>query len=70
MKYTVSNERALLRTREGMIISTWMNLAEKKTPPGWHWGEKAVKWTDFVLPTYTCRSTDDGSTWEAPVKLS
>lgn len=70
VKYTVSNERALLRTREGVIISTWMNLAEKKTPPGWHWGEKAVKWTDFVLPTYTCRSTDDGRTWEAPVKLS
>lgn len=69
-KFTVSNERALLRTREGVIISAWMNLAEKKTPPGWHWGEKSVQWTDFVLPTYTCRSTDDGKTWESPVKLS
>lgn len=69
-KFTVSNERALLRTREGVIISGWMNLAEKKTPPGWHWGEKSVAWTDFVLPTYTCRSTDDGRTWETPVKLS
>jgi hypothetical protein len=29
-----------------------------------------VSWTDFVLPTYTCRSTDDGKTWETPVKLS
>ena len=27
-KFTVSNERALLRTREGVIISAWMNLTE------------------------------------------
>jgi lysophospholipase L1-like esterase/photosystem II stability/assembly factor-like uncharacterized protein len=69
-KFSVSNERALLRTQEGVIISAWMNGAERKTPPGWHWGEASVKWTDFILPTYTSRSTDDGKTWEAPVKLS
>jgi sialidase-1 len=69
-KFTVSSERALLRTREGVIISSWMNLAERAQPKGWRWGEKAVSWKDFVLPTYTCRSTDDGKTWEAPVKLS
>lgn len=69
-KFTVSNERALLRTREGVIVSAWMNGAERKAPKGWHWGEASVKWTDFILPTYTCRSTDDGKTWEAPVKLS
>jgi lysophospholipase L1-like esterase len=66
----VSSERALLRTREGVIISSWMNLAERAQPKGWRWGEKAVSWQEFVLPTYTCRSTDDGQTWEAPVKLS
>lgn len=69
-KFAVSNERALLRTREGVIISAWMNGAERKQPPGWHWGEASAKWTDFILPTYTCRSTDDGRTWETPVKLS
>jgi len=69
-KYAVSNERALLRTREGVIISAWMNLAERRQPPGWHWGEDSVKWTDFVLPTHTSRSLDDGRTWETPVKLS
>lgn len=69
-KFQTSNERALLRTREGVIISGWMNLAERAQPIGWRWGEKDVKWTDFVLPTYTCRSTDDGRTWETPVKLS
>ncbi|MFM2166063.1 MAG: hypothetical protein RIS79_434 [Verrucomicrobiota bacterium] len=69
-KFSVSNERALLRTREGVIISAWMNGVERKAPQGWHWGEASAKWTDFILPTYTCRSTDDGKTWEAPVKLS
>lgn len=68
--FTVSNERALLRTREGVIISAWMNLAERSQPKGWHWGESRVQWTDFILPTYTCRSSDDGKTWEQPVKLS
>jgi sialidase-1 len=69
-KFSVSNERALLRTREGVIISAWMNGVERRQPQGWHWGEASVKWTDFILPTYTCRSTDDGKTWEPPVKLS
>jgi sialidase-1 len=69
-KFAVSNERALLRTREGVIISAWMNSTERAQPAGWHWGEKVVSWQDFVLPTYSCRSTDDGKTWETPVKLS
>lgn len=69
-KFTVSNERALLRTREGIIISAWMNGAERSTPTGWRWGDKDVSWKDFILPTYTCRSTDDGKSWETPVKLS
>lgn len=69
-KFNVSNERALLRTREGVIISAWMNGAERAQPKGWHWGEQSVSWQDFVLPTYSCRSTDDGKTWETPVRLS
>ena len=69
-KFNVSNERALLRTREGVIISAWMNGAERKEPKGWHWGEPGVDWKAFVLPTYSCRSTDDGKTWDKPVLLS
>ncbi|WP_395738064.1 GDSL-type esterase/lipase family protein [Prosthecobacter sp.] len=69
-KFTVSSERALLRTREGVIISAWMNSAERSEPKGWHWGDKDVDWKAFVLPTYSCRSTDDGKTWETPVQLS
>jgi lysophospholipase L1-like esterase len=69
-KFNVSNERVLLRTREGVIISAWMNGAERKEPKGWHWGEPGVDWKAFVLPTYSCRSTDDGKSWEKPVLLS
>lgn len=69
-KYTVSNERALLRTREGVIISAWMNGAERREPKGWNWGGKGVDWHAFVLPTYSCRSVDDGKTWETPVKIN
>ena len=42
-KFAVSNERALLRTREGVIIAAWMNGAERKAPQGWHWGEAGAK---------------------------
>lgn len=69
-KFTVSNERALLRTREGVIITAWMNLSERKQPKNWGWGKPGVDWREFVLPTYSCRSVDDGRTWEPPVKLS
>lgn len=68
--FTTSNERALLRTRSGVVIAAWMNMAEIKSPKGWHWGEGSVSWKDFILPAYTCRSLDDGRTWETPVKLS
>jgi hypothetical protein len=53
-----------------VIVAAWMNGAERKQPNGWHWGEKDVNWKDFVLPTYSCRSVDDGRTWGAPVKIS
>ena len=71
-KFTVSNERALLRTREGVIISAWMNLAEKQAPANIRerWGRSDASVHDFILPTYTCRSIDDGKTWETPVKVN
>jgi len=51
-------------------VAAYMNLVEQRAPEGWGWGEKDVDWRDFVLPTYTVRSTDGGKTWEEPVKLS
>ena len=55
-RYSVSNERALLRTREGVILSAWMNSAEMKSPQGWNWGKSGTSWEEFVLPTYVARS--------------
>jgi lysophospholipase L1-like esterase/photosystem II stability/assembly factor-like uncharacterized protein len=69
-KYRVSNERALLRTRDGVVLAAWMNLAEQASPPGWNWGGKEADWRDFVLPIYVCRSLDDGKTWEEPILLN
>lgn len=69
-RYAISNERALLRTRDGVVIAAWMNMEEKKSPPGWNWGAAGVDWRDFVLPIYVCRSRDDGRTWEEPVFLN
>jgi len=69
-KYRISNERALLRTRGGVVIAAWMNLNERKTPARWNWGAPDSGWQDFVLPTYVCRSLDDGKTWEEPVFLN
>jgi len=68
--YRVSNERALLRTRDGVIVSAWMNLAEMRRPEPRRWeGDEAV-FRQWVLPTYVCRSLDDGKTWETPVKIN
>jgi lysophospholipase L1-like esterase/photosystem II stability/assembly factor-like uncharacterized protein len=69
-KYRISNERALLRTREGVVIAAWMNMAEQKSPAKWNWGAQDANWQEFVLPTYVCRSLDDGKTWEEPIFLS
>jgi len=69
-EYRISSERALLRTRDGVVIAAWMNMQEQKSPPGWKWGEKDADWQDFVLPIYVCRSLDDGKTWEEPIFLN
>lgn len=68
--FRISNERALLRTNEGTLVAGWMNLSERNSPPGWNWGKVGYHWNQFVLPTYVCRSVDDGKTWQPPVKLS
>lgn len=69
-RYRISDERALLRTRDGVVIAAWMNTKELKSPPGWNWGTQDADWQGFVLPTYVCRSLDDGKTWEEPVFLN
>jgi sialidase-1 len=69
-KFQVSNERALLRTRDGVVIAAWMNLREKKHAPGFKWGGPPEEFAMWILPTYVCRSLDDGKTWEDPILLN
>lgn len=69
-RYQVSNERALLRTRQGVVIAAWMNLKERSTTPGFKWGGPPEEFRQWILPTYVCRSLDEGRTWEHPIKLN
>lgn len=69
-KYRVSNERALLRTRDGVVVSAWMNLDEMHRPASRRWGGDESVFRQWVLPTYVCRSLDDGKTWEPPIKIN
>ncbi len=71
-QFQVSDERALLRTKEGTVISAWMNsreLSYPKGPKGWLWGGTPDEYSQWILPTYVCRSFDDGVTWEEPILL-
>ncbi len=69
-KYQVSRERALLRTRGGIVIAAWMNMKEKSTAPGYKWGGTPEEFEQWILPIYVCRSLDDGKTWEDPILLN
>ncbi len=64
-KIQVSNERALFRTREGVIIAAFMNLAERH----WTWNDQHGDAPEARLPTYVMRSTDDGQTWQDIQKM-
>lgn len=65
-RFESSGERALLRTKEGVILYAFLNLKEK-----------AFKWDDAKggpqpgcrIPVYVSRSGDDGRTWADPVLL-
>lgn len=64
--YSVRPERALLRTREGVILLFFLNEAEKH----YAWDkEKNAPLPEMRLPTYCVRSDDDGATWSAPILL-
>ncbi len=64
-KITVSNERAMLRTKDGSIIAAFMNLEERN----WTWKNELHDAPGAKLPTYVMRSTDDGRTWQHIQKL-
>lgn len=66
MEFEVSNERALLYTREGVLILACMNMKELD----WRWNSTTHDADPgTTLPTYALRSLDQGKTWEKPQKL-
>ena len=59
-------ERALIRTKAGVILFAFLNERENQAGKA-PWGEGNAE--DWILPTYVTRSTDDGKTWSEPIKL-
>ncbi len=57
--------RAVARTDDGVVVIAFYNLAERH----WTWDDDLRDAPGARLPTYVMRSTDDGATWEEPVKL-
>lgn len=69
-KFEASYERALVRTREGVVIAAFMNMKEKSFTRGFKWGGPPGEYAEWILPTYIIRSLDDGKTWEEPQLLN
>jgi len=61
----ISNERALLLTRDGTLVVGCMNLNSRH----WTWDPKIHDAPGAVLSTWAMRSTDGGRTWTDVQKL-
>ena len=64
--YLIRPERALIRTKNGVVILAFANDLEKSN---WNWQEDIHDSPGAILPTYAVRSLDGGKTWENPEKL-
>lgn len=64
--FSIRPERALLRTRSGIIILAFANDKERAN---WNWQEDIHDSPDAILPTYAIRSLDGGKTWQDLQKL-
>lgn len=65
-RFDIRIERALIRTRDGVIILAFANDKEKAN---WNWQNDIADSPGATIPTYAVRSLDDGITWEPPQKL-
>jgi Neuraminidase (sialidase) len=61
----ISNERALVLTRDGSLVLGCMNLNSRK----WTWDKNTHDAPGAVLATWAMRSTDGGKTWTDVQKL-
>jgi sialidase-1 len=65
-RYLISKERALIRTRNGVIILAFIN---EKELANWNWKTDIHDSQGSSAPTYTVRSLDGGKTWVDLQKL-
>jgi hypothetical protein len=65
-RFDIRIERALIRTRNGVIILAFANDKEKAN---WNWQNDIADSPGATIPTYAVRSLDDGKTWQPPQKL-
>ena len=65
-RFQPSGERALLRTKEGVLLYAFLNRKELR----FNWDDKkGGPQEDCRIPVYLARSADDGVTWTPPVLL-
>jgi sialidase-1 len=64
-KFAIREERAIVRTRRGVILIATMNAKESF----FGWNKETFDAPGARRPTYVIRSPDDGRTWEAPRML-
>ena len=60
-KFLARPERALVRTKSGMLVMAFLNEKEKRIDRS--------DWRTAYLPVYVTRSLDEGRTWEEPQKI-
>ncbi len=65
-KFQCRGERALLRTRDGTLLLAFLNVKEMV----FQWDQAhGGPQPGMRLPVYVTRSTDQGETWETPIRL-
>lgn len=65
-KFSIRIERAIVRTKSGVIILAFANDKEKAN---WNWRNDIHDSPGAILPTYAVRSFDGGKTWSDLQKL-
>lgn len=65
-KYNIREERALIQTKQGIVILAFVNAREQAN---WNWQNDISDSPGAILPTYAVRSLDGGKTWQDPQKL-
>jgi len=65
-RFDIRIERALIRTKNGVIILAFANDKEKAN---WNWQNDIADAPGATIPTYAVRSLDEGKTWQEPIKL-